>query len=177
MPSGQRSKRRCWKIRAKGSNSGKSRSRKMRIRTSKVIRATAEDLWPLLTNSRMDVPGWFCLGVPQPKSCELPNAQGGVGAERRCISDRGTVIQKITEWDAPQRLRFKMVSTDHGWGPCVDSLEEDFDLVPMGSRTRITRTTTIKAKGRCLILKELGFYSGLKRVHLYVFSNWKKISE
>lgn len=125
----------------------------------------------------MDVPGWFCLGVPRPKSCELPGKYGGVGSERRCVSDRGTVIQRITEWNAPVKLRFKMISTDHDWGPCVDALEEEFHLVPVGEGTRITRTTTIKAKGSLLVLKELGFYTGLKRVHRYVFSNWKKEAE
>ncbi|MBK1789910.1 SRPBCC family protein [Persicirhabdus sediminis] len=149
----------------------------MKIRTSRFINTSSERLWPLLTNSRMDVPGWFCLGVPQPKSCELPNTNGEVGAERRCISDRGTVIQKITEWDPPVRLRFKMLTTDHTWGPCVESLEEDFHLEVHGSGTRITRTTTITASGIFPWLKELGFYSGLKRVHLYVFHNWKKHSE
>ena len=149
----------------------------MKIRTSKVIKTSCDKLWPLLTNSRMDVPGWFCLGVPQPKSCELPDLEGGVGSERRCISDRGTVIQRITEWDPPVRLRFKMISTDHGWGPCVDSLEEDFHLETMDSGTRITRTTTLKAKGLCPLFKELGFYSGLKRVHLYVFANWRNKTE
>lgn len=70
-----------------------------------------------------------------------------------------------------------MISTDHDWGPCVDALEEEFHLVPVGEGTRITRTTTIKAKGSLPVLKELGFYTGLKRVHRYVFSNWKKEAE
>jgi len=145
----------------------------MKIQTSKIIQTSCEELWPLLTDSRMDVPGWFCLGVPQPKSCELPNKMGGVGSERRCISDRGTVIQKITAWDPPTKLSFEMVSTDHGWGPCIDSLEEQFQLEDHGAGTLITRTTTIRAAGSLPFFKELGFYSGLKRVHLYVFSNWK----
>ena len=145
----------------------------MQINTSKIIHSTCAELWPLLTNSRMDVPGWFCLGVPQPKSCTLPNSIGGVGSERRCISDRGTVVQQITEWRPPYRLRFKMVSTDHNWGPCVDSLEEDFYLEDHELGARITRTTTIRATGLFPILKEIGFYSGLKRVHLFVFANWQ----
>ncbi|MGJ8655089.1 MAG: SRPBCC family protein [Akkermansiaceae bacterium] len=151
----------------------------MKITTTKNIKTTPENLWPLLTNSRMDVPGWFCLGVPQPKSCELPNPAGGIGSERRCISDRGTVIQKITQWSPPHRLRFEMVTTDHTWGPCVDSIIEDFHLITTDSGTRITRTTTIKAKGKGILpsIKELGFYTGLKRVHHYVFSNWKNKTE
>ncbi len=149
----------------------------MRIRTSRIIDVPREVLWPLLTHSRMDVPGWFCLGLPRPVSCELPRSPGGVGAERRCISDRGTVIQEITSWEPPGRLRFRMVSTDHGWGPWVESLEEDFRLETCGTGTRITRTTNILAKGWFPRFKEIGFYLGLKRVHRFVFENWRVVAE
>lgn len=145
----------------------------MRIRTSTLIKAPAEELWPLLTHSRMEVPGWFCLGLPRPVSCELPDPVGGLGSERRCISDRGTVTQKITNWQPPERLQFRMISTDHSWGPWVESLEEDFHLEEDRHGTRVTRTTTIKAKVWFPWLKEMGFYLGLKRVHRYVFENWR----
>lgn len=149
----------------------------MKIRTSRILPATPEQVWPLLTNSRMDVPGCFCLGLPRPVACELPQSPGGVGAERRCLSDRGTVIQQITNWRPFDRLQFRMVSTDHDWGPCVESLEEDFRLEPCGQGTRITRTTHIQASGLFRTIKELGFFLGLKRVHLYVFKNWRSTSE
>ena len=142
-----------------------------------MINAPSEQLWPLLTTSRMDVPGWFCLGLARPVSCELPQSSGGVGSERRCISDRGTVIQKITNWQPPERLQFRMISTDHTWGPCVESLEEDFRLEQCNHGTRITRTTSIKASGWFPRIKEIGFYFGLKRVHRYVFENWRVKAE
>ena len=149
----------------------------MQIHTSKNIKASADDIWPLLTQSRMDVPGCFCLGLPQPKSCELPNEVGGVGSERRCISDRGVVIQRITEWAPPNKLTFEMVTTDHTWSDCVDFLKEEFILSDSGKNTQVTRRTTIKAKGFLSLIKELGFYAGLKRVHLYVFKNWRTTAE
>jgi len=145
----------------------------MKIRTSTLVRSTPEALWPLLTNSSMEVPGCFCLGLPRPVSCELPDSVGGVGAERRCISDRGVVVQRITRWVPPRHLQFEMVSTDHGWGPYVDSIAEDF-LIERNSRgSRIIRTTTLIATQPLQWIKELGFYMGLKRVHLYVFKNWR----
>jgi hypothetical protein len=149
----------------------------MKIRTSTVIRASCDQLWPLLTNSQMTAPGYFCLGVPRPVACELPGAAGRVGAERRCISDRGTVTQVITEWQPPNRLRFRMVSTDHSWGRCVESIEEEFTLerIPLG--TRITRVTSIAARGFLRSVKEVLFYFGLKRVHLFVFQNWRTQAE
>ena len=149
----------------------------MKIRTSTWIAASRESLWPLLTGSRMDLPGWFCLGLPRPVSCELPEALGGVGAERRCISDHGTVAQRITSWEPPQQLRFSMVTTDHRWESCVESLHEDFLLEERRNGTRITRTTQLTAKGKFRWLKELGFCIGLKRVHLFVFKNWKAAGE
>jgi len=144
----------------------------MKIRTSRIMNATPEQLWPLLTNSRMDVPGWFCLGLPRPVACELPRSVGGLGAERRCISDRGTIVQRITTWQPCSQLQFRMVSTNHSWGPCVESLEEEFQLIPCPRGTRLTRTTNIQASGMFRTLKEIGFCIGLKRVHLYVFKNW-----
>lgn len=124
----------------------------------------------------MEVPGCFCFGLPRPVACELPERTGGVGAERRCISDRGVVVQRITAWEPLVRLRFKMVSTDHCWSSYVESIEEDFRLESWGKGTRITRTTSIRAMGPFRIIKELGFYLGLKRVHLYVFKNWRATS-
>ena len=117
--------------------------------------------------------------IPEPRitpnvSGELPEAEGKVGAERRCISDRGTVTQTITHWQPPERLRFRMVSTDHTWGRCVRTLEEDFALEAVGHGTRITRTTRIAARGGFKALKEALFCIGLKRVHRYVFKNWRQ---
>ena len=149
----------------------------MKIRTSTVIRSSCDRLWPLLTNSQMTAPGYFCLGVPRPVACELPGATGRVGAERRCISDRGTVTQVITEWQPPHLLRFRMVSTDHRWGRCVDSIEEEFTLESIPVGTRITRVTSIVARGFLPSVKEGMFFLGLKRVHLFVFKNWRSQAE
>ncbi|QJE94617.1 hypothetical protein [Luteolibacter luteus] len=145
----------------------------MNVATSTIIQSTAERLWPLLTSSQMTASGRFCLGVPRPVACELPSAVGEVGAERRCISDRGTVIQTITHWNPPTRLKFRMRSTDHQWGRCVESIEEDFHIEEIPKGVRITRVTRIKAKGFLSRVKEALFCIGLKRVHFYVFKNWR----
>jgi hypothetical protein len=42
---------------------------------------------------------------------------------------------------------------------------------------RATRTTRIAATKPFQLIKELGFYIGLKRVHLYVFKNWRVQAE
>lgn len=149
----------------------------MKIKTAVTINAAKEDLWPLLTNSRMQAQGIFCLGVPKPVECRLPDGEGKVGAARQCISESGVVNQEILRWQAPNRLEFKMVNTDHDWSPCVDSIVERFDLEEADEGTKIIRTTTLQAKGHFRCFKELGFYFGLKRVHLFVFKNWRLHAE
>lgn len=149
----------------------------MNVRTTSLIRTGPELLWPLLTRSRMTSPGCFCFGLPRPMACELPEREGGVGAERRCISDRGTVVQTITEWRPPERLRFRMVGTDQFWGRCMEAIEDDFLLETVPEGTRITRVTRYVARGWLKSLKELAFWLGLKRVHYYVFRNWRDQSE
>lgn len=149
----------------------------MKVQTTRLIRSSRDTLWPLLTNSQMAAEGCFCLGVPKPVACELPSRAGGVGVERRCVSDRGTVIQTITEWNPPERLRFHMVSTDHSWGRCLRAISEDFRLEATPEGTRITRVTSFEAKGFMSRVKELLFWTGLKRVHVYVFRNWRSQAE
>jgi hypothetical protein len=145
----------------------------MKIKTSAIIPKSPEQLWPLLTHSQMTASGCFCPGIPRPVACELPSQQGGVGAERRCVSDMGTIHQTITVWEPPTLLQFRMNSTDQYWGPCVNSIEENFELKAIDNGTRITRTTQISAKRPLSFFKEALFCIGLKRVHFYVFKNWR----
>ncbi|MBB5353233.1 hypothetical protein HNR46_003488 [Haloferula luteola] len=145
----------------------------MRIQTAITIPASPEQLWPLLTRSSMNLPGCFCLGLPQPLSCELPDSEGGVGSIRHCHSDRGHIIQRITEWSPPSRLTFEMVSTDHCWAHQVQSLRETFHIIPLSHGLRVTRSTQLKATSPFSLIKEWGFSLGLKRIHFYVFKNWK----
>ncbi len=148
----------------------------MRVRTSTVIRRTPEDLWPLLCDSRMDARRscLFRLGVPKPVECRLPEGAGGEGSRRQCVSDRGVVHQRITCWDAPWRLKFSMEDTNLYFRPCVAEMHEEFVLEALGrEETRITRTTKLRARGRCAVLKEWLLWPGLKAVHRYVFGNWR----
>lgn len=148
----------------------------MIIRTSTTIKASPETIWPLLTNSKMTEAGCFCFGVPKPVECRMEEV-GDVDAKRQCVSDRGIVDQKITEWNPPQALRFEMQNTDHSWSPFVESIEEGFEPERTESGTKIVRQTTLIAKGPFRLFKELAFYAGLKRVHFFVFRNWRAQAE
>lgn len=150
----------------------------MLVRTSCEIDATAEAIWPLLCNSRMEASRscLFGLGVPQPEQCRLPGGSGGVGSTRQCISDRGVIEQEILDWDEPRQLSFKMQQTDMYFKDYVREIVETFELTPGDYlQTKLTRTTHVSIRGRLKLLKQVLFFIGLKKVHRFVFRNWRRI--
>jgi hypothetical protein len=87
------------------------------------------------------------LGLPQPISCELPDGPGGVGATRRCVSDRGIVNQRITEWWPGERLAFELESEEANLGRHVVSMRDVFELHSDREGTRLVRRTTFRPAG------------------------------
>jgi hypothetical protein len=151
----------------------------MVVQTTYSFNATVDKLWPLLFNSKMDdnQPCILLCGLPKPVECRLPDNQGGVGSKRECVSDRGTIQQRITEWEPGQKLSFELERTDLYFGPCVKSIEEQFELRnDKQGGCKITRTTTFKAKGLLAPFISLPMFIGLKAIHRYVFGNWRRLA-
>ncbi len=149
----------------------------MRVRTSTIINKPVAVVWPLLCSSKMDphMPCFFRFGIPKPVECKLPDGVGGIGARRECVSDRGVIHQRITDWQENQRLRFQMEDTTLYFRPCVTAIFEEFILEPLDSQsTRLTRTTDIQVTGGCRYAKAMVMCAGMKCVHRYVFKNWSK---
>lgn len=151
----------------------------MQVKTSIHINASKAKIWPLLFGSKMDDkhPCRTLMGLPKPVECKLEDNQGGVGANRLCVSDKGIIKQNILEWKPEELLAFEMKETDIYFGPCVESIIENFQLTtaPKGG-TILTRTTVFKlSKNKLLLTPTLAI--GLKSIHNYVFKNWKKLSE
>ncbi|MBU2666790.1 SRPBCC family protein [Actinoplanes bogorensis] len=144
----------------------------MIVRTRWTMPHTPEQLWPALCDSRVELTPRcpvFCLGTPRPTECRLPEGHGEVGAARQCVSEQGTVRQRITVWEPPARLAFHMEETDLCFGQIVDGLGDVFELTPDGTGTRITRTTTVSASRWFAP----ALWVGLKSVHRFVFRNWQ----
>ncbi len=144
----------------------------MLVRTTAIIVKPPREIWTLLCNSQMDarIPLPFRFGIPKPVECRLPSGVGGAGQQRQCISNLGTINQRITLWEEDKTLMFEMIDTDMYFGRHVTSIKERFDLAGEGERnTKITRTTDFKVKGRAGIFKSLMVWVGLKSVHHYVF--------
>lgn len=149
------------------------------VKTTCNYNASAAELWPLLFNSKMDnkQPCYLLCGLPKPLECRLPDSQGGVGSTRECVSDKGTIQQLITEWVPGHKLSFQLVKTDLYFGPCVESILEQFELTDNNQAgCQITRTTTFRAKGPLAPVVSIPMFIGLKAIHRYVFSNWKRLS-
>lgn len=118
-------------------------------------------------------PFFFSFGIPRPKMCRLPSGAGGAGQVRECVSDKGTIRQRILEWEDARRLCFEMTDTEMSFHRYVHKLVDSFDLEAVSAaRTRVTRTTEVDLAGRFQAFRAIGLYLGLKAVHRYVFKNW-----
>ena len=96
-----------------------------------------------------------------------------MGATRECVSNRGTITQRITVWEPEQRLVFHMLHTDIEFCPRVSAIEDEFRLERLGEdRTRITRETHFTVSGPLQSLQRRIVKLGLSRIHKYVFENW-----
>ena len=150
----------------------------MQVVTEARLPASPEAVWPLLCSSKMDtdVPCLFRFGVPKPVECRLPDGVGAVGGRRQCVSDRGTIQQRITHWESPRLLRFHMEDTNLRFRTSVTSLVDEFSLVATeGGGTVVTRKTTFETIGFGRGVKALVLSVGLKAVHRYVFRNWARL--
>jgi hypothetical protein len=155
----------------------------VRISTALDIAASPSTIWSRLCDAQMPAttPCEFRLGVfspPRPLACELPTGVGGVGATRRCVSDRGTVIQRITAWSVDERLAFELVSEDAGLGAHVREMRDVFELTSLpGGATRLTRTTELVPAGPCPRLRGLALSLALRRVHRFTMLGFKSVAE
>lgn len=149
----------------------------MIVTTTAIISKPPQEVWTLLCDSQMDahVPLLFRFGIPKPVECRLPSGVGGVGQHRHCVSNLGTIDQRITLWEDNRTLMFEMMDTDMSFGRYITSIKERFDLVAEGERrTKITRTTEFEVNGRASVFKSLMVWVELKNVHRYVFRNWSR---
>ncbi|GAA1643814.1 hypothetical protein GCM10009679_56050 [Saccharothrix algeriensis] len=147
------------------------------VTTSVTLGVDPVEVWPLLTNSRMDrAPRCpvFAVGTPRPVACALPDGVGGVGAQRECRATQGVVRQRITRWEPAEVLEFRMEQTDLAFARWVAGIDERFQLAPADGRTRLTRTTTVAMQGAFPALTAVAMSVGLKAVHRHVFGSWRR---
>lgn len=150
----------------------------VQVRTGWTLPAPPEAVWPLLCDSQLSPRSRcpvFLVGAPRPVACALPSGSGGVGAARQCVSEQGTVAQRIVTWEPSAQLAFQLESTELAFGSFVAAMRDDFHLEPAsrGRATRVVRTTSIVARGWLRVAKYVALWVGLKSVHRFVFRNWQ----
>ena len=146
------------------------------------IAAPVHAVWAALCDVEMPAtaPCEFRLGrfgPPRPVRCELPNGPGGVGATRRCMSDRGTITQRVTEWAAGERLAFELMTEDAGLGVHVAAMRDVFELTVAGGGTRLTRRTELVPRGPCPRLRGLALGFAVRRVHRFTMRGFQQVAE
>jgi hypothetical protein len=148
--------------------------------TSVDISADPAAIWRILCDAKLPLtaPCWFRLGVPTPERCTLVSEAGGVGAGRRCTTDRGTIRQRITEWQENERLSFEWVEDTVGLGKHLNAMRDTFTLEILEPKlTRLSRRTEYEPKEALGCLRRAALRFTVKRIHRFVMRNFKAISE
>lgn len=115
------------------------------------------------------------LGPPRPVRCELVGPIGGVGEERRCITSRGVVTQRITTWRVAEHLAFELVRESAGLGAHVRTMRDDFWLAPLAPGwTRLTRRTALDPRGPCARLRGIALAIAVRRVHRFTMDGFAR---
>lgn len=140
------------------------------ITTSIHLRATPEEVWAniqsisTLTGKK---PFLMHVGLPIPQKCVL---QGhAVGSKRTCYFDQGSIEEVILAWDPPRRMILAINRTNMPGRHWLDFAGAEYDLVPDGDGTLVTRTTTIRSN-----LRPAWYWGpfeswGVQSEHLYLF--------
>lgn len=129
-----------------------------RISRRRVVRADPQTVWDLLADFG-NIHDWL-PGVDH--SCMLSTrADGPVGTARRVQMGRMTLVETITEFDAPAALAYDIT----GLPRFLRHFNNRWSLQPDGSATAVTLTTTVDlGPGRlrgpaarlvCLVLAKL----------------------
>lgn len=106
------------------------------ISRRRTIRADPQQVWEVLAD--FGTAGQWMDGVDH--SCILAtNADGPVGTVRRVQMGRMTLVETITEFDAPTTLAYDIVGLPR-W---LRHFNNRWTLEPSGSATAVTLTTTV----------------------------------
>lgn len=110
-----------------------------------LIDATPEDVWDAMIEfDQVEGPQpWLMqIGLPIPQSCSTSGH--GVGAERTCRFNSGSIRERVTVWDRPHRLELDIEDVQLPGRHWLGFLQATYTLEEISVRqTRVTRTTTV----------------------------------
>lgn len=143
------------------------------------IEAPPPEVWRHLCDARLPLtaPCCFTIGVPRPETCRLVGDASGVGAQRQCQTDRGTIDQTITEWEPPKRLSFVATANTLGLERHIRDMRDTFTIQETRQGSRLTRTTRLATDGIFAVPKAWVFGVSVRFLHRYVLRNFKALAE
>jgi hypothetical protein len=112
------------------------------------------------------------IGLPVPVSCSMSGE--GVGATRTCYFEEGHIEERVTEWNPPSSMKFEITTFDVPGRPWLSFKDASYELTTEGSRTVITRRTTIVSR-----LSPAWYWRPLEKIgveteHEYLFEEVKR---
>lgn len=112
------------------------------------------------------------VGLPTPLKCILTEER--IGGQRICIFEEGKIVETIKELKKDSLLRMDVTSCDIGLGPWLRFAEDIYTIEEIGSKTRITRTTTYESNLQPRIYWQLIENLTIGSEQDFVFQNLKK---
>ncbi len=134
-----------------GANRAETESRRtLRAETitdTTVLNGSPEEVWnDLKTMDSVRGTKTFLMkiGLPVPVSCKTEGE--GVGGKRTCYFETGYIEERITKWDFPNSMQFEITASDVPGRPWLSFRDAGYEFKRDGSRTVLTRTTTIVSR-------------------------------
>jgi hypothetical protein len=116
------------------------------IQTTVEVNETPQQVWGRILSIdsiQASKPMLMYIGLPIPERC---NMQGhGIGAKRTCYFNAGYIEETVTGWDPPYYLGFSIDRTHMPGRHWLGFENAEYRLRANGSRTLLTRTTTISS--------------------------------
>lgn len=113
-----------------------------------LVDATIEQAWEALGRfDSMTGSKPFLLrtgALPVPHRCTLEGE--GTGGVRTCYFDRGTITQKVTEWQRPSRMGFQITGDTLPGNHWLTFSTAGYELTEEAGKTRVTRHSTIESR-------------------------------
>ncbi len=112
------------------------------------------------------------IGLPVPVSCSMSGE--GIGATRICYFEEGHIEERVTEWNPPNTMKFEIVAFDVPGRPWLSFKDASYDLTVEGTKTVVTRKTTIAS-----ILAPAWYWRPLEEIgveteHEYLFEEVRR---
>ena len=162
-----------------GANSAEEQSRRTpraeTITNTLVTDASREVVWnQLKTFDRIDGSKGLLMriGLPVPVSCTMSGE--GVGATRTCYFEQGHIQERVTEWNPPNSMSLEITEFDVPGRPWLSFKDASYELTSEGTRTVVTRKTTIVSR-----LSPAWYWRPMEKIgveteHEYLFDEVKR---